>query len=37
MNVYGKTAAYEKNIENADLEKLTELIDTCGVMLQTKV
>lgn len=36
-DVYGKPAAYEKNVKNADFEKLTKLIGTCGVMLQTKV
>jgi hypothetical protein len=34
---YGKSKLCEKEVENADVEKLSKLIGICGMLLQTKV
>jgi hypothetical protein len=34
---YGRSPEYIANIENANLERLAQLIKICGFLLQTKV
>jgi hypothetical protein len=34
---YGRSESYRKEVEHADLKKLSKLIGMCGMLLQTKV